>query len=110
MKGRRVDALGKSGQGSSEFGAWTLARIRGALPMRFPTWLRVTAPPALIIFCVVLLSPSGHGAWLIFHDGFSLEGKLKRGTTFITDPSGASFTIPAPGAFFTVDDGARSII
>lgn len=75
---------------------------------------RVLSRPAVLLSVTLLmvctLSPAGDAALLVFHDGFSLEGRVKRGTTYITDPNGASFTIPAPGAFYTIEDGARSII
>src|SRR5262245_10288352 len=47
---------------------------------------------------------------IVFKDGFTLHGRIERPTTWFTDPaSKQSFTIPAPGGYYTVEDGARTI-
>jgi pimeloyl-ACP methyl ester carboxylesterase len=47
---------------------------------------------------------------LVFKDGFILQGKVKRGSEPLVDPSGARFAVPAPGGFYTIEDGVRTII
>src|SRR4051812_26359352 len=47
---------------------------------------------------------------LVFKDGFTLKGKIKRGTSYISDPAtGATITIPTPGGFYTLDDDIRNV-
>jgi pimeloyl-ACP methyl ester carboxylesterase len=44
---------------------------------------------------------------LIFKDGFTLQGTIKRSSQPLVDPSGAHFIVPTEGGFYTITDGAR---
>src|SRR5438132_12633454 len=48
---------------------------------------------------------------VIFKDGYTLQGKIKRDSEYFVDPaSNLQMNIPKLGGFFRVDDEARSIV
>src|SRR5437870_10611886 len=54
---------------------------------------------------------AGHADLVIFNDGFTLKGKIKRETTNFIDPaSGVQMKVPKLNGFFMVDDEARRIV
>src|SRR5438477_12138838 len=55
-------------------------------------------------------SPS-HADLVIFKDGFTLQGKIKReSTNFVDSASGVQMKVPKLNGFFMVDDEARRIV
>src|SRR5436190_21167106 len=91
--------------GRSFVGAWPPALER-SLAMRARFFL-------LAVVAGAVLAPPAHAQRqvIIFKDGFAVEGYVKRDYTSIYDPiSGQPIRIPVLGGFYTVDEGARTVI
>src|SRR6266404_4735189 len=67
---------------------------------------------SIILFgTLCILSSWSHADLVIFKDGYTLQGKIKRETTYFVDPSsGVQMNVPKPNGFYTVDDEARKIV
>ena len=74
--------------------------------------MRFWCVPFLVLLCPLLVqAQSGvKRSLIIFKDGFTIEGRIKRPMTWITDKGGASFSIPVAGGFYSVDDDVRNVI
>ena len=76
--------------------------------------MRFQRLPRLAVFAFALTALPAHAqpkqSLIIFKDGHSIQGKVKRPTTLIVDPaSGQSIIMPVPGGFYSVDDDVRNI-
>ncbi len=61
--------------------------------------------------CMVSSWSSSQADLVIFKDGYTLQGKIKRETTHFIDPaSGVQMPVPKLNGFFMVDDEARKIV
>src|SRR5262249_23736436 len=71
----------------------------------------ITRVNALLLLILLLPAPAfaQKEAVVIFKDGYYVAGKVTQPKSFILDPSGTSFTTPAPGSLMYVDDGVRRI-
>ena len=58
--------------------------------------------------CTLIAIPRGAAHVLIFKDGFTLQGTIKRSSQPLIDPSGAHFIVPTEGGFYTITDGVRT--
>lgn len=74
--------------------------------------MRVGLPAAVVLLvfgCLPCLQADTHVA--VFKDGFLLSGRVKQPTGFIVDKiSGQSFSVPLPGALFSLEDTARIVL
>jgi pimeloyl-ACP methyl ester carboxylesterase len=60
--------------------------------------------------CVLTSWEIGRADVVIFKDGYTLQGKIKRETTYFVDPaSNVQMNVPKLNGFFMVDDEARRI-
>lgn len=64
----------------------------------------------LATVCVVASLAPSQADLVIFKDGFSVQGKIKRESTpFVDSASGTQLVVPKLNGFFMLDDGARLI-
>lgn len=62
----------------------------------------------LAMLCILDGWSASHADLVIFKDGYTLQGKIKREmTNFVDSTSGVQMNVPKLGGFFMVDDGAR---
>ncbi|HLJ92686.1 MAG TPA: PHB depolymerase family esterase [Gemmataceae bacterium] len=62
------------------------------------------------VLCLLCSWNANSADLVIFKDGYTLQGKIKRETTYFIDPaSGVQMQVPKLNGFFTVDDEARKI-
>jgi pimeloyl-ACP methyl ester carboxylesterase len=60
--------------------------------------------------CILSSRGIGRADLVIFKDGYTLQGKIKRETTYFVDPaSGVQMNVPKLNGFFMIDDEARRI-
>jgi pimeloyl-ACP methyl ester carboxylesterase len=78
--------------------------------MRTPSFCR--AAGLLVAGAVAVLAPlDGARADLVYlPDGFTLQGRVRRESTSITDPSGQIIVLAKLNGFYLVDDGARRVV
>jgi pimeloyl-ACP methyl ester carboxylesterase len=78
--------------------------------MRTPSLIR--AAGLLLAGAVVALAPLdlARADLVYLPDGFTLQGKVKRESTSITDPSGQIIVLAKLNGFYLVDDGARRVV
>jgi predicted esterase len=64
----------------------------------------------LAMLCILMSCEIGRADLVIFKDGYTLQGKIKRESTYFVDPaSGVQMNVPKLNGFFMVDDEARRI-
>jgi pimeloyl-ACP methyl ester carboxylesterase len=65
---------------------------------------------ATALLAAILFGVPAYGDVLVFKDGFTIEGRVKKKTTYIVDPaSGQPVPVDDAGKPFWLDDGVRNI-
>src|SRR6516225_4717670 len=67
---------------------------------------------ALLAGAIAALAPLdvAHADLVYLPDGFTLQGRVRRESTTITDPSGQIIPMAKLNGFYLVDDGARRVV